>query len=125
MRGKGRKRRKRSKRNIEQTQREVIRDVMLAAGRFQVWLTLRHLARLTGYGEASISAQLRHLRKPQYGGFVVVKRCCGEGKCQGVAHGPRWEYTLSRKSRRTRQHSGLRQTSRSSRRAARRGTRWA
>ena len=28
----------------------------------------------SSYGEASISAQLRHLRKPQYGAFVVEKR---------------------------------------------------
>lgn len=119
------KRRKRSKRNTGRTQREVIRDAMLTARRFRAWLTLRQLARLTGYGEASISAQLRHLRKARYGGFVVMKRCCGEGKCQGVANGPRWEYKLSRKSRRTRQHSGPQEASRSARLAGRRGTRWA
>ena len=45
------------------SQREVIRDVMLAAADCDTWLTLGELRALTRYGEASISAQLRHLRK--------------------------------------------------------------
>src|SRR6202011_4898132 len=45
------------------SQREVIRDVMLAAADCDTWLTLGELRTLTHYGEASISAQLRHLRK--------------------------------------------------------------
>jgi hypothetical protein len=51
---------------------------------------------VTHYGEASISAQLRHLRKPQYGAFVVEKRQreAAEVLC-GVEHGPVWEYRLS------------------------------
>lgn len=56
------------------TQREVICDVMRSAAECNTWLTLRELARLTRYGEASISAQLRHLRKPHCGGFAVEKR---------------------------------------------------
>src|SRR5215470_10902122 len=56
------------------SQREVLCDVMLTAERCGAWLTLRELARMTRYGEASISAQLRHLRKPQYGSFVLEKR---------------------------------------------------
>jgi hypothetical protein len=55
-------------------QRDVLCDVMLSAGTCETWLTLVELSRLTQYGEASISAQLRHLRKPQYGAFVVEKR---------------------------------------------------
>lgn len=72
-------------------------DVMLAAGTCETWLTLVELGRLTHYGEASISAQLRHLRKPQYGGFVVEKRRreVAEVMCS-VEHGPVWEYRLSR-----------------------------
>jgi hypothetical protein len=45
---------------------------MLAAGMYGAWMTLRELARLTRYGEASISAQLRHL--PECGGYVLEKR---------------------------------------------------
>ena len=56
------------------TQREVLRDVMLAAGKYGAWMTLHELARLTRYGETSISAQLRHLRKAQCGGYVLEKR---------------------------------------------------
>ena len=51
------------------TQREVLRDVMLSAGKYGAWMTLHELARLTRYGETSISAQLRHLRKARCGGF--------------------------------------------------------
>ncbi len=70
------------------TQFEVIRDVMLSAAVCGAWLTLRELGRITGYGEASISAQLRHLRKPQFGGYAVEKRRRGE-PTKGV-----WEYRL-------------------------------
>jgi len=56
------------------TQIEVIRDVMLSAADCGTWLTLLELSELTSYGEASISAQLRNLRKPDHGGFRVEKR---------------------------------------------------
>jgi hypothetical protein len=91
------------------SQMEVIRDVMLSAvecaeeiarqpymqswDAAQIaddagWMTLRELAQLTNYGEASISAQLRHLRKPHFGGYVVAKRRRGP-----VANGA-WEYRI-------------------------------
>jgi hypothetical protein len=77
-------------------QRDVLCDVMLSAGACETWLTLVELSRVTHYGEASISAQLRNLRKPQYGAFVVEKRQreAAEVLC-GVEHGPVWEYRLS------------------------------
>ncbi len=56
------------------TQVEVIRDVMLSASDCNTWLTLHEIAEMTRYGEASISAQLRHLRKPTFGGYRVDKR---------------------------------------------------
>jgi len=59
---------------IVRTQVEVIRDVMLAAADCDTWLTLGEIAHLTRFGEASISAQLRHLRKPMFGGYRVQKR---------------------------------------------------
>ena len=94
-------RRKEQRRSgVEATQREVIRDVLLTARRYGAWMTLRELARLTGYGEASISAQLRHLRKEQYGNFAVAKRC-REGE-MGLTGGPVWEYTLGRRKRKGR-----------------------
>lgn len=78
-------------------QRDVLCDVMLSAGACETWLTLVELSRVTHYGEASISAQLGHLRKPQYGAFVVEKRQreAAQVLC-GVEHGPVWEYRLSR-----------------------------
>jgi hypothetical protein len=92
------------------TQMEVIRDVMLSAAECaeqilprshpQIWdtsqiaidagwMTLREIADLTNYAEASISAQLRHLRKPHFGGYVIVKRRRGP-----VMNGA-WEYRIA------------------------------
>jgi hypothetical protein len=56
------------------SQMEIIRDVMLSAADCDSWLTLDELRKLTRFGEASISAQLRHLRKAENGGFELVKR---------------------------------------------------
>jgi hypothetical protein len=56
------------------SQVEVIRDCMLSASDCDTWLTLHEIAELTRFGEASISAQLRHLRKPMFGGYRVEKR---------------------------------------------------
>jgi hypothetical protein len=91
------------------TQMEVIRDVLLSAaecagqiswhsfaqmwdssqiGTDAGWMTLREISELTNYGEASISAQLRHLRKPHFGGYLIVKRRRGP-----VMNGA-WEYRI-------------------------------
>jgi hypothetical protein len=87
------------------TQLEVVRDVLLSAAECAEsaairmmraglppedggWMTLRELGGLTGYGEASISAQIRHLRKEEFGGFIVAKRHRGLEK-RGV-----WEYRI-------------------------------
>src|ERR1700730_1336965 len=86
---------KQAKRVEGPRQREVLRDVMLSAAQCGSWLTLRELARLTNYGETSISAQLRHLRKARYGAFVIDKqvRKGGDG-ARVVEHGAVWEYRL-------------------------------
>ena len=91
----GNKRRKEVGRKRERVQRDVLRDVMLSAGQCATWLTLRELGLLTSYGEASISAQLRHLRKPLFGGFVVEKRKTEVVEVVGRAAGPVWEYRIS------------------------------
>ena len=39
-----------------------------------VWRTLRNLAVLVGGSEAGVSARLRDLRKPQFGGRTVERR---------------------------------------------------
>ena len=38
------------------------------------WRTLNEIQVATGFPQASISADLRHFRKPQFGGLVVEKR---------------------------------------------------
>ena len=82
------------------SQREVIRDVMLAAAECDTWLTLGELRSLTHFGEASISAQLRHLRKLENGGHdvckqrregAVVARVSADGRGECV-----WEYRIMR-----------------------------
>ncbi len=108
----GRKRGTRTARGILPTQRDVLRDVMLTAGKYGAWMTLRELARLTRYGETSISAQLRHLRKAKCGGYVLEKRVRKPEVVSSEEHFVVWEYRLTprrvfagrrRKSRRRRQ----------------------
>lgn len=43
------------------------------------WRTLKNISSLTGDPEASISAQLRHLRKPRFGQHTVERRYLGNG----------------------------------------------
>jgi hypothetical protein len=49
-------------------------DEIFAVLKSGAWYTLFELARLTGHPEASISAQLRNLRKPRFGGHKIEKR---------------------------------------------------
>ena len=82
-------------RRLAPTQRQVIYDVMRSAAGCATWLTLRELARLTRFGETSISAQLRHLRKPRCGGYIVEKRMReGEESASVVLAMRVWEYRL-------------------------------
>lgn len=86
----------RSVRTCVPSQREVLRDVLLSATECSSWLTLRELAQLTQFGEASISAQLRHLRKPKFGSYVVEKRVRRGEVIRDAEHGAIWEYRLRR-----------------------------
>ncbi len=63
-------------------QMQVIRDFCLA----RPWMTLNSLHNALGYPEASISAQLRHLRKERFGAYRVEKRRRTE---EGL-----WEYRV-------------------------------
>lgn len=56
------------------TQLEVVKHVMLLAAQYDSWMTLEELGRKTRFPEASISAQLRHLRKEEHGAYRVDKR---------------------------------------------------
>jgi hypothetical protein len=82
------------------SQREIIRDVMLSAADCGTWLTLGELRALTRYGEASISAQLRHLRKSENGGYDVAKRHredAGPGRSGFDGRGECiWKYRVAR-----------------------------
>jgi hypothetical protein len=95
-------------------QRDVLCDVMLGARQCEAWLTLEELSKLTHYPPASISAQLRHLRKPENGGYVVEKRPRALGRVlRGEDFGVVWEYQLRRAARRrilgVRVHGGAQQ----------------
>lgn len=54
-------------------------DVILELMSGQDWLTLAEIEEATGYPPASISAQLRHMRKEQFGGHTVNKRHLEDG----------------------------------------------
>ena len=43
------------------------------------WRTLQDISELTGDPHASISAQLRHLRKPRFGSWNVERKYIGDG----------------------------------------------
>jgi len=43
------------------------------------WHTLQQIASTTGAPEASVSAQLRNLRKPRFGAHQITKTHVGEG----------------------------------------------
>jgi hypothetical protein len=42
------------------------------------WRTLREIHEATGHPESSISAQLRHARKPRFGSYLVEKQLRGD-----------------------------------------------
>jgi len=96
-----RSRRAKSVNGERRRQRDVLRGVMLSASQCDTWLTLDELAKLTNYPPASISAQLRHLRKPEFGGYEVDKRQRKFGTAmRGEDFGTVWEYRLRRSVRR-------------------------
>lgn len=43
-----------------------------------VWRTLSEISDRTGDPAASVSAQLRHLRKPRFGSYMVERRARGD-----------------------------------------------
>jgi len=43
------------------------------------WRTLKQIAQETNDPEASVSAQLRHLRKPRFGGYTVEREYIDNG----------------------------------------------
>lgn len=86
----------------DETQLAAIRELMQRAFARGVWLTLGEIAEVTEFAEASISAQLRHLRKPHHGGHRVEKRrrrpqrlAAAKGEIRDVRRGPViWEYRV-------------------------------
>jgi hypothetical protein len=62
-------------------------------------MTLHELGRLTRYGETSISAQLRHLRKAKCGGYVLEKRVRKPEVVSNEEHFVVWEYRLTARRR--------------------------
>ena len=66
--------------------KQIIRIIHLM--RDSAWRTLYEISNLTGDPQASISAQLRHLRKKRFGSHQINKRRKGKDSC-GL-----WEYQL-------------------------------
>ncbi len=42
------------------------------------WRTLTEISQITGAPECSVSRQLRYLKKPEHGGYLLNKRARGE-----------------------------------------------
>jgi cell division septation protein DedD len=86
----------------DETQLAAIRELMVRACARGIWLTLAEIAEATEFAEASISAQLRHLRKAHHGGYHVEKRRKQSGhgavtvrKIRDARRGPViWEYRV-------------------------------
>jgi len=76
------------------TQLECIASLMYSAQQVGQWLSLEEIADATGYTTASISAQLRHMRKREFGSHIVEKRRreAAAGGCGGT-----WEYRVAGK----------------------------
>ena len=72
------------------TLRETLLTVLRLAAQYETWVTLAELAAKTKFPPASISAQLRHLRKARYGGWVVEKR-----RREWIKEEVVWEYRLT------------------------------
>jgi hypothetical protein len=77
------------------TQLDEILECMLRAAVRGEWLTLDEIAVTTEFGEASVSAQLRHLRKPRHGRYRVEKRRRRFGESEAGRHTKLWEYQVS------------------------------
>ena len=91
----------------DETQLAAIRELMTRAGARGIWLTLGEIAEATQFAEASISAQLRHLRKLHHGGHRVEKRRRGRSRtaaarkiCDGRRGPVIWEYRVLRRAER-------------------------
>jgi hypothetical protein len=85
----------------DETQLAAIRELMQRAFARGIWLTLGEIAEVTEFAEASISAQLRHLRKPHHGRHRVEKRrrrtaqAAEAGRIRDGRRGPVvWEYRV-------------------------------
>jgi hypothetical protein len=72
------------------TQRETLLMVLRLAAQYETWVTLAELAGKTKFPPASISAQLRHLRKARYGAWGIEKR-----RREWVTEELVWEYRLA------------------------------
>jgi len=62
--------------NPEQDRRRLNRQALAVYGclRDGAWWTLAQVAEVTGAPEASVSARIRDLRKPRFGGHIVDRR---------------------------------------------------
>lgn len=85
----------------DETQLAAIRELMTRASARGIWLSLGEIAEATEFAEASISAQLRHLRKAHHGGHRVEKRRRGWARAvarrriRDARKGPVvWEYRV-------------------------------
>ena len=59
-----------------QAQLDLVRQLTLST---ELWYTLAELSQRTNFPEASVSARLRDLRKPKFGGYTVDRKYVERG----------------------------------------------
>jgi DNA-binding transcriptional regulator GbsR (MarR family) len=75
----------------KESQIERVWACLYVAAQRGLWLTLAEISDDTGDPEASVSAQLRHLRKPRFGQHVIEKRRRSNSGRREMM----WEYRMS------------------------------
>jgi hypothetical protein len=74
------------------SQHDVLRDILFSAAECGAWLTISELAALTRFPEPSIAAQLRALRTPRRGAYIVAKRRRAPGEVNSSGLASAWKY---------------------------------
>ena len=69
------------KRDVKRLNRQTF-DVYNYVAYPKVWRSLKEISEATGHPEASVSARLRDLRKPKFGGFEIERRHVSKGLWQ-------------------------------------------
>ena len=74
------------------TQLEKLTDFMVYCNSIDAWVSLAEIEQQTGIPQSSASAQLRHMRKREFGSHIVEKR---RRETAAGGGGGTWEYRVT------------------------------